>query len=135
MSIPHTQLEQENTCLRQRMLALFLLFPLLITALFAYQAGNNFELTANARKSQTRPIQVYFHVDKHPAETKALLPNSPNVAAAAASLLGIYALRLPIVYLYAHHFTLLLRSILRTIQFSGRFVDEGRSSLGKLRRV
>ncbi|MCR2804189.1 hypothetical protein [Paenibacillus soyae] len=118
---------QERQGWRGRLLAFALLLPLLITSLFAYQAGNNFELTAGTRKSQARTVTVYVQVDKHPSETKALLPDSPDVAAAAVSLLLVYLLRLPLARLFAPYRSRLLRKLLCTIQFSGRFVDDIRS--------
>lgn len=127
MTFAMTHDNQEMQSLRTRFLALALLLPLLITALFAYQAGNNFELTAGTRRNQVRTMAACVQVDKHPAETKALLPNSPDEASAAASLLLVYLLRLPLTSLLTPHRSRLLRQLLRTIQFSGRFVDDNQS--------
>lgn len=108
-----------------RVLAFMILLPIFLTASFAYQAGNNFELTAGGGNSRAVPSSQYIHVsrDKHPSDTKALPPQSPNVDAVVLSLLIVYVLRISINMLRTPHLLRLKRLLLRPIRVTGSYVD------------
>jgi hypothetical protein len=108
-----------------RILAFMVLLPIFLTASFAYQAGNNFELTAGGGSSRAVPSSQTIHVskDKHPAGTRALPPHSPNVDTAAMSLLIIYVLRILIALFRSPHPLLLKRLLLRPIKVTGSYVE------------
>lgn len=108
-----------------RILAFMILLPIFLTASFAYQAGNNFELTAGGGNGRAVPNSQYIHVsrDKHPSHTKALPPHSPNVDAAVLSLLIIYVLRISITMLRTPHRLRLKRLLHRPIKVTGSYVD------------
>lgn len=107
-------------------IVLFLLFSLLVTASFAYQAGNNFELTAGMNKPSHASVSHSSHAPqpgKHPNDTKALLPNSPEILAAAVSLLVIYVLAARVCIFWTPYRQLLKLTLLMPLKFSSMFVD------------
>ncbi|MDQ6423199.1 hypothetical protein RB620_27600 [Paenibacillus sp. LHD-117] len=106
--------------------ALLLLFALLVTASFAYQAGNNFELTASVSKTPQSAVSHASHSSfpgKHPSDTNALLPNSPDVLAAAVSLLIIYILAARASIFQTPFRQRLKSSLLLPLKFSCMYVD------------
>lgn len=108
-----------------RFLACMILLPLLLTASFAYQAGNIFELTAGGSSNRAVPSSPFINIskNKNPAGTRALPPHSPNVDAAALSLLIIYVLRISIDLFQSPHQLLLKRLLLRPIKVTGSYVE------------
>ncbi|MFD0589569.1 hypothetical protein ACFQZE_16390 [Paenibacillus sp. GCM10027627] len=121
----------------KRYLTFFLLLPLLITASFAYQAGNNFELTAGSGKitSSGTALHVQSGPGKHPSETKALLPNSPDILAVTSSLLVIYLLAICDSYFRTPHRQGLRDRIVNVMKYTSNYVDEYRKqSFGKLEK-
>ncbi|MBH5318664.1 hypothetical protein I6N90_12735 [Paenibacillus sp. GSMTC-2017] len=102
---------------------LIVMLPLLLSASFAYQAGNNFELTAGTNKSVASSSTIQYSQSKHPSDTKALIPNSPDVLAVAISLLGIYLLTIPLSTILTPYFQMLRDKLLAPIKFTSTFVD------------
>lgn len=124
---PHA-MQLSHDCKQEKVppIALFLLFALLVTASFAYQAGNNFELTAGMNKTSHASVSHASHASqpgKHPNDTNAVLPNSPDVLAAAVSLLIIYVLAARGFIFWTPYRQLLKSSLLMPLKFSSMYVD------------
>ncbi|RIX60228.1 hypothetical protein D3P08_01220 [Paenibacillus nanensis] len=120
-----------------RILAFMVLLPLFLTASFAYQAGNNFELTAGSGSNRTTPSShtVIVSRDRHPSDTKALPPQSPCVDAVVSSLLIIYLLRIPNTLFHTPHVLQMKRQLLRPVKLTGGYVDKLREMIKILRHL
>ncbi|WP_238188189.1 hypothetical protein [Paenibacillus sp. L3-i20] len=113
---------KHNIVLRS-LFTLIVLLPLLLSASFAYQAGNIFELTAGTNKSAASSSNLHITQGKHPADTKALVPNSPDVLTAAISLLTIYLITVPISFILAPYLQMLKDRLLAPIKFTSTYVN------------
>lgn len=107
-----------------RLFLLLLLLPLLVTASFAYQAGNNFEYAAGHGKlTQSSQISQHIYPAKHPSDFKSLLPNSPDVLAAGLSLLIIYKLIIQTEILRSFYPKQLKQTLMKPLKYTGNYVD------------
>lgn len=114
-----TCMAKNDASVISRYFFLFIICALLVTASFAYQAGNNFELTASTGKSLSAPGSSQPVHAKHPSDVKALLPNSPGIMTVAASLLTIYLLTIPASLFRVPYPQRLRRTCLKPIRFAG----------------
>lgn len=76
---------------RNRFLNLLIIFPLLIAALFAYEAGNAFELTAGPNRVLISKSS-YKAVCNSKSTTKTFLPENVYLIAYSHALLIIFTL-------------------------------------------
>ncbi|MBD2872445.1 hypothetical protein [Paenibacillus arenilitoris] len=66
---------------RSRFMNLLVIVPLLLAALFAYQAGNSFEQTAGASRFHAAVRSAYSYSDRRNAKRKTPLPDNAIIHA------------------------------------------------------
>jgi len=107
---------------RKHIMNLFLIVPLLFAALFAYQAGNMFELTAGASRINAAVKYATSTVRKQSTTAKTFLPENVLVAAYVHALMLIYWRSTTLSALVTSYRQRLRDLLMTPIKFTSHFV-------------
>ncbi|OME82111.1 hypothetical protein BK120_15655 [Paenibacillus sp. FSL A5-0031] len=107
---------------RKHLMNLFLIVPLLLAALFAYQAGNMFELTAGASRITAAAKYATSTVRKQSTTATTFLPENALVAAYMHALMLIYWRSTTLSALVTTYRQRLRDLLMTPIKFTSHFV-------------
>lgn len=108
---------------RSRIMHVLIIVPLLLAALFAYQAGNSFELTAGASRVSSVSRAAYELTDRQKADRKQLWLLKAKALAFVRSLIRVYMLPPHNRYALSSAVPQRMRDLLMTpIKFTSRYV-------------
>lgn len=108
---------------RSRIMHMLLIVPLLLAALFAYQAGNSFELTAGASRVSNVSRATYELSDRQKADRKQLWLLKAKAMAFVRTLIRVYLLPPHPRYALSSAVPQRMRNLLMTpIKFTSRYV-------------
>ncbi|MCA0756448.1 hypothetical protein KP806_15445 [Paenibacillus sp. N4] len=108
---------------RSRIMHVLLIVPLLLAALFAYQAGNSFELTAGASRVSNVSRATFEMSDREKAGRKQLWLLKARALAFVRALVRVYLLPPHPFYALSSAVPQRMRDLLMTpIKFTSRYV-------------
>ncbi|NIK78155.1 hypothetical protein FHS15_003293 [Paenibacillus castaneae] len=105
-----------------RLFSVLIIIPLLFAALFAYEAGNNFELTAGSNRFHSVSKSSYKAFSKSNSTTKSFLPENIHLIAYSHALMQIFTLSLTLSALQTSVPQRLRDLLLHPIKFTSHFV-------------
>ncbi|MDQ0062298.1 hypothetical protein [Paenibacillus harenae] len=117
----NTRHKQERL-FRNRFINLLIILPLLLTALFAYQAGNNFELTAGSSRFNPVARATTCYARDGRSASKLLQPVRRKPAAYKASLAVLYGRPAYLSPLSQTILQQLKRLLLKPIKYTSVFI-------------
>ncbi|WP_141502172.1 hypothetical protein [Paenibacillus luteus] len=107
---------------RKHLMNLLIIVPLLMAALFAYQAGNTFELTAAASRITADAKYATANVGKQNSSTKVFLPENLLLASYMHALMLMYWLAATLSALHTFVPQRMRDLLMTPIKFTSHFV-------------
>lgn len=114
--------QQQEPLFNNRFINLLIILPLLLTALFAYQAGNNFELAAGSSRFNPVARATTCYAQNGRSASKLLQPVRRKPAAYKASLAVLYGRPAYLSPLSLTILQRLKRILLKPIKYTSVFI-------------